>query len=166
MRPSAPLVTTTSLTARPIPLGCSTSSVGSSTTSYSPAKTRARPASRSRLPIELRKPDPPEVDADDGNARAEEARERAQHRPVAAEHDREVGRREIDRGLEAVLLRFLGGKTSSTPFSAATACSRASPAPICLRLPVGDDRGAATVLADGLGDPAVDVIGIRLGPRG
>ena len=32
-----------------------------------------------------------EVDADDGHARAEEPLQRAKHRPVAAEHDDEVG---------------------------------------------------------------------------
>ena len=61
MRPSDALPTTTSFTATVRPSGCSSSSVGSSTTSYSPAKTRPSPASRSRRPIELRNPTRPKL---------------------------------------------------------------------------------------------------------
>ena len=41
----------------------------------------------------------PEVDADDGHARAEEAGERAQHGAVAAHHDRE-----LDAGVALLVL--------------------------------------------------------------
>ena len=56
-----------------------------------------------------------------------------------------------------------GGKTSSTPCSWATACSRASPAPIWPVFPCVTTAARVTALsrANGLGDPAVDVIGIR-----
>src|SRR5829696_2731770 len=42
------------------------------------------------VPDRRQEPDAPEVDAEDGDAGAEEGRERAQHRAVAAEDDREV----------------------------------------------------------------------------
>src|SRR5262249_21068841 len=52
-------------------------------------------------------PDTPEVDADHGDAGAKEALERTQHRPVAAEYDGDVGRREILLRLAVPVLRDL-----------------------------------------------------------
>ena len=54
------------------------------------------------------KADAAEVHADDGDRRSEETLQRAQHRPVAAEHDGDVGAREILLRLaDAVLLDLL-----------------------------------------------------------
>ena len=113
IRPSVELVTTTSLTAMWRSPLSRTSSVGSSTVTYSPAKTRSRSRSRSSGRIDARKPDAAEVDADHRHAAPEQPRERAQHRPVAAEHDRR-GRRSS------------GSSTSVTPARSATAATRAT----------------------------------------
>ncbi len=73
-----------------------TSSVASSTVWYSPAKTR----SQARLELVRgdrgQEADAAVVDADHRHAGAVEAPERAQHRPVAAEHDRDVRVRPVD----------------------------------------------------------------------
>ena len=68
-----------------------TSSVGSSTTTYSPAKTRSRFALQLVGPDRREEADAAEVDADHGHVAAEQLRERAQHRPVAAERDHDLG---------------------------------------------------------------------------
>ena len=91
IRPIAEVAQTTSLTATCASPSTSTSSVGSSTTSVSPANARASPSSISSGRHRREEADAAEVDADHRDAGAEEPVQRAQHRPVAAEHDREVG---------------------------------------------------------------------------
>ena len=83
--------TTTSLTATSRSPPTSTSSVGSSTTSSSPANARATPAlelvaRRSTL----RKPTRPKLTPITGTPVPRKRVQRAQHRPVAAEHDRDA----------------------------------------------------------------------------
>ena len=65
--------------------------VGRSITSNSPANTRSSPSSRSSASMLVRKPTRPKFTPRRGDARAQVALERAQHRPVAAQHDRQVG---------------------------------------------------------------------------
>ena len=105
--------------------------------------------------------DAAEVHADHGHPGPEEARERAQHRSVAAEDDREVGRTRLVARLDAVLLGLVGGEDELDPvllrdrLQTREARSRSGRACRASRRP-----RAPTRLPDGVGDPAVDVIGI------
>ena len=116
MRPSIALVDD-DVVDRDVPLAAAArpSSVGSSTTLVRRRRRRARARPRARRGRStLRKPTRPKLTPTTGDARAEEARERAQHRAVAAEHDREV-----DAPVVAV--------RSSPCFSASSARRRARP---------------------------------------
>ena len=62
-------------------------------TAYSPAKTRAMPCSSSPPAIEARKPTRPKLTPITGTPLPRKRRQRAQHRPVAAERDRDLGAR-------------------------------------------------------------------------
>ena len=65
---------------------------------------RAADALLERVRLDRREEaDASEVDAEHGHAGAEEAPQRPQHRPVAAEHDREVGARDVASAAVAVL---------------------------------------------------------------
>ena len=90
-RPTSDVAATTSLTATAEPPECSNSSVGSSITTVV-AREHA-PQARLQLGRLHRReePEPAEVDADHRHSAGEVLVERAQHRPVAAEHDDEVG---------------------------------------------------------------------------
>ncbi len=163
MRPSEALATTTSFTATPLPPGCSSSRVGSSTTSYSPAKTRARPSSRSRFAIELRKPTRPKLTPTTGTPCP---RKRVSARSTVPSPPSTTARSARLRSAVASNECFSASSDanrSSTPCSCATACRRASPEPICARWPwvTTAARVTARGLTDGVGNPEVDVIGIR-----
>ena len=130
MRPSEALATTTSLTACRVPSGCSTSSVGSSTTSYSPANTRASPVSRSCLGIELRKPTRPKLTPITGTPVPRNRVSARRHGPVAPEHDGDVrGRSLVVRLMEELDPMLVGDGLQ--------ACE---PGSDLARLPVRDDR--------------------------
>ena len=94
-----------------------------------------------------------------GIAGAEVAGERAQHRPVSAEHESEVDVLDVaGLGLEAVLAASSSTMRSSTPDSRASEASRASAEPIASGLPCVTTAARATSTADGVTDPVVDVI--------
>ena len=95
MRPSVALVATTSFTDTARCSPASTSSVASSSTANSPANARATLASRSTPSIDVRKPTRPKLTPSTGTPVPEIALQRPQHRPVAAQHDDEVGRRRV-----------------------------------------------------------------------
>ena len=80
----------TSLIATAAVPSTSTSSVGSSTTRRSPANARASPSSIPSGVIAERKPTRPKLTPITGTSVSQEPVQRPQHRPVAAEHDREV----------------------------------------------------------------------------
>ncbi len=166
MRPSEALATTTSLTACRAPCGCSTSSVGSSITSYSPAKTRASPASRSRRPIELRKPTRPKFTPITGTPVPRNLVSARSTVPSPPRTTAMSATRASSPGSTPCFSASSAACRSSTSCSCATACRRASPAPICSGLPCVTTAARAIRLGvarpDGVGDPAVDVIGVRL----
>jgi hypothetical protein len=155
MRPSEALETTTSFTATVRPSGCSTSSVGSATTSYSPAKTRARPVSRSRRLIELRNPTRPKLTPITGTPLP---RKRVSARStVPSPPSTTATSAPAPSALIATpcFSASSSGKRSSTPCSCATACRRASPEPICPGVPWVTTAARATALPDGVGDEAL-----------
>ena len=123
-------------------------------------------ASEARLEVapahRAQEADTAEVDPDHGDPGPEEARQHAQHRP-AAEHDGDVRGGGLVGREERVLLRLLRGIEGSTPYSCATACNRAMPAPIWPVLPCVTTAARVIALGgtDGLVDPAVDVIRVR-----
>ena len=74
---------------------------------YSPAKHAREPGSSSASSSAVRNPTRPKFTPSTGHARVEAVLERAQHRPVAAEHDEQVGVAVVDdldaRGLRRAL---------------------------------------------------------------
>src|SRR5262245_30754322 len=160
MRPSEALDTTTSLTATVRPSGWSSSRVGSSTTSYSPAKTRPSPSSSSRLPIELRKPTRPKLTPITGTPLP---RKRASARSTVPSPPRTTAMSAACSSAASTpcFCASSSESTSSTPWSCATACRRAKPAPIWPGFPWVTTAARATRLPDGIGDPALSVIGVR-----
>ena len=125
----------------------STSSVGSSTTVYSPAKHALEAALQVVRRDRREEADAAEVDADHGHAAAEQPRERAQDRPVAAERDGEIGVARLVDDLDA------GARS-------ATARARARRASLDVDAAVRDDRGGANRPRPLL-DSLVEVIGKR-----
>ena len=90
IRPSVELVATTSLTATNVSPSSCASSVGCSIVRYSP---REDPREIVLQPLRRdrgEKADAAEIDADHRDPRAEQPRERAQDRPVAADGDHEL----------------------------------------------------------------------------
>ena len=102
------------------------------------------------------KADAAEVDADDRNARPEEARERAQDGAVAAEHDREVGghcvRARVDAVLRRLLVRCTGARRRAPARRPAAWRARIRSGPACRASP---RPPGSTRLPDGVGDKAV-----------
>src|SRR5918912_1966350 len=159
MRPSVPLVTTTSFTAAPRSSPTRASRVGSSTTTKSPAKARARPSSSSSGCIEARKPTRPKLTPITGTR---VPRNRVSARSIVPSPPSTTARSAL-AGSPSVLgrscfSRSSSGKTSSTSCSAASASSRPSAGPIVSALPCVTTAARRTRLPDCAVDPVVELI--------
>src|SRR5581483_8450832 len=161
MRPITPLVTTASLTATNRSLPHSSSIVGSSTTSYSPPKTRARPASSSAWSSEERKPTRPKLTPITGTP---VPRKRVSARSMVPSPPSTTARSTRPSpspcSEEPCRAASSDGIASSTPAASATRCSRSSAVPIAPGWPCVTTAARATgALADGIVDPAVELGG-------
>ncbi len=142
MRPSDALETTTSFTATVPPVGVlelerrQLDDVVLAGEDAAEALLEVAPAHRAQ------EADASEVDADHGNAGAEEARERPQHRAVAAEDDREVGGTCLVGRVDAVLLRLLGREDELDAVLLGDGLEPCEARADLPRLAVGDDGGA------------------------
>src|SRR5919202_6055313 len=159
MRPSVPLVTTTSFTAARRSPPTRASRVGSSTTTKSPAKARPRPASSSSGCIEARKPTRPKFTPITGTRAP---RKRVSARSIVPSPPRTTARSAVAGSPSALgrscFSRSSSGKTSSTPCSAASASSRPSAGPIVSALPCVTTAARRTRLPDCTIDPGVELI--------
>src|ERR687885_344641 len=159
MRPSVPLVTTTSSTAARRSPSTRASRVGSSTTTKSPAKARARPSSSSSGCIEARKPTRPKLTPITGTP---VPRKRVSARSIVPSPPSTTARSALAGSPSApgrsCFARSSSGKTSSTPCSAASSSSRPSAGPIVSGLPCVTTAARRTRLPDCAVDPGVELI--------
>ena len=153
MRPSSPLVTTASLTATNRFPSASMSRVASSTTSSSPARTRATPSSSSSRGIALRNPTRPKFTPITG---IPVPRNRCSARSIVPSPPSTIAT-STSSGVTCVSPAM---RTSSTLSALATDSSRASPEPSASRRPWSTTAARLTRLADGIVDPAVELISV------
>src|ERR671936_1079308 len=159
MRPSVPLVTTTSFTAARRSPSTRASRVGSSTTTKSPAKARARPSSSSSGCIEARKPTRPKLTPITGTL---VPRNRVSARSMVPSPPSTTARSALATSPSALgrpcFSRSSLGKRSSTPCPAASSSSRPSAGPIVSALPCVTTAARRTRLPECAIDPGIELI--------
>src|ERR671939_1346367 len=159
MRPSVPLVTTTSFTAARRSPSTRASRVGSSTTTKSPENARPSPSSSSSGCIEARKPTRPKLTPITGTR---VPRNRVSARSIVPSPPSTTARSALAGSPSALgrscFARSSSGKRSSTPCSAASSSSRPSAGPIVSGLPCVTTAARRTRLPDCAVDPGVELI--------
>src|SRR5438067_214551 len=158
MRPRIELRTTTSFSASAWCPSAATSRVGSSTTRYSPAKTRPRAVSSSSGPVEARKPTRPKFTPSTGTPVSRSpwsARSIVPSPPSTTRMSTE--RRSSAAGLTPCFSASSSPKRSSTPEAPATLRSRSSAGPIVCGFPWVTTAARRTALDDRGPDPLVEV---------
>src|SRR5437763_15629380 len=158
MRPRIELSTTTSFSAVAPRPSASTSSVGSSITRYSPAKTRPRAVSSSSGPVEARNPTRPKFTPSTGTPVSRKpwsARSIVPSPPSTT--TRSAERRSSLDGVTPCFSASSSPNTSSTPDAAETFRSRSSAGPMVCGLPWVTTAARRTALGDRGPDPLVEV---------